>query len=1648
MVVISLLIGEFAYFDLEQVQNPHSSHTFSNDGVTITYSGAAYDGNGNTYDVQIIVKNITVYGIKGYSSHNSKYMRFFRFNSSPAPCLIACGSDFNQNGVATEEYVGSVDYEIEIKIVNGSGTFLFCMHDIDRKRGSYYGDTSEGVNIGIGNSGFDTGTICVQPNSTLAIKSSGSVLRIVGTAYDENTSRSQFSIIGSAASSTFHWTSESFSASPLCDFGNPSLIVSFLASGGDKVYNGFTQSGVTPNVGYTLSGTYEAVNANINNESYTAYVNLARSTDVWADTGTRETRTVTWRIVPYPLYVSWTGETSWMYDGQPHSPTPTITTYDGQTHNIGDISGMPNMPSNMPAGARDETLHFVCTDASQTAAGRYNYTIDFVVWNGRGIKSNYSISNNQKPYEITRIKVTLPSTDNMTYKAEFQGINSTVGCYFSKVSYGFHNANLSSTSSAQINETVGYYYSPSFMYAKDAGSYSVEASLINDNYEWATDGTLTPKTINWKINQRELTITWTGAREWVYDGQPHSPTPNDILNMPGPNIINEKIVFTPVQKINVGVYYATATWVVEGGRKKSSNYKITNSSPRFEIKRKPIPLITPTSTDYTYNGKPQGVVNGEGYIFSQATIPTIGTWYSSQGSVTGEPYGGENGYLFSTNLVTTTDARDSACTVIATPDSNHKWSDNGANELAGRTITFRVNRKSVTLAWESQSTFVYNATRQGPKLQNNPLTNMPGPYNTGKTNETLTFVVSDGLNAGTYDSSDKTAEYSRAYIKSWSVTGGRERKNNYTITNLTTTKDFIIKRKPIPYPDNVELVYSGVLQGIRNDGPQHDRGYTFTQATIGSHTWDKNQGTVQGKDYYFSEEIIKAIDAGEYPVTAIPDRNHEWRDATTQTAKEGAYSFTWKILPYPIEIIWENKDSFLFDGVPHSGNPQAPQIVQVRVNLGTSSAKTVDVSAVDSSGRVSVSAMPDIESKNEIVYIERTAESNANMNQYEHYMTTASIYSVGGTGQGKISNYVLKSNTKSYQITPVLLRRTTLANTYTYNGLYQDAVLNDYDSMYMDILENSGRQIDADTYIIKIALKDNRNYNWDNNNNSKFGGTEQLNLEWIIHPFEITVNWQDVSELVFEGTPHNGIPQAPEVLNTVADGPNGEKVHIQRTIPGAIVGNYTSVASIYLVDGPGTHAEDLNNRGNPTRAILNYKLINEEKPYKIIEKLVNKPVSGDRVYIYNKKEQEFEIVGFDPVTMRISGNKQTNAGEYEVRVWLEDNHNYAWYNNRADKADLTWPFIILRAAAHINPSCRNSEPVEVGNPYAIKTEIINQNNVPVTNSNKGDEDYLSVRYTYDGDGKVSAVLSNTDVAEITLFDPANREIRIKRKSTLVYGDTTLTISADASGINYLATSDPVAISDLYRYHVDGNYIPKYNGPGIIASGLVNISVIDVVPKVLEFELDGGAKETKNFAVIGRIKVESENPITHYYFSENSEDTISINSDKWVSWNKWQPLNNMSEWQRNTEYIGYARYVFDNYENGAKTVYLWVKDSYDNVNTTTLSDNTEVDARYTAKVKCNQTTTSLYPFGTYFAIRQPGLVYTPWQTNDTYTGLFIGKPYIFKSKILHQDTGVERESEEFKYHTEINLDGEIVIRKYGDNGEVEATVYDWKEDPIN
>ena len=373
----------------------------------------------------------------------------------------------------------------------------------------------------------------------------------------------------------------------------------------------------------------------------------------------------------------------------------------------------------------------------------------------------------------------------------------------------------------------------------DAGDYTATISLKDsNNYQWS-DGSTGNVTLSWKINAKSVAVTWGETTSFVYNGTAQAPTASADSGIDG-----ETINVTRTAEKNIGNYTSTASIAsVTGGRGKASNYTLTGNTKDYSIVDAGIigsvkitgtnqygetltaetavdpddatltyqwysntnntttggtvienatgktytvgsglvgkyiyVVVTAKKANYadtTFSDITDSTTNGSGTVSKiSLTKPTVTGTYTYNGASQTVSLSGYSSSTMNVSGNTGTDAGDYTATVSLKDSSNYQWSDGSTGNV---TLSWKINPKSVAVTWGTTTSFVYNGSAQAPTAS----------ATSGVNGETINVTRTTGTNVGSYTS---TASIS-------SVTGGRAKASNYTLTG--TTKAFTITNATI-----------------------------------------------------------------------------------------------------------------------------------------------------------------------------------------------------------------------------------------------------------------------------------------------------------------------------------------------------------------------------------------------------------------------------------------------------------------------------------------------------------------------------------------------------------------------------------------------------------------------------------------------------------------------------------------------------------------------------------------------------------------------------------------------------------------------------------------------------------------------------------
>ena len=743
------------------------------------------------------------------------------------------------------------------------------------------------------------------------------------------------------------------------------------AGASDKTYNGTNQTGVT-GTSVTWTGTTSAIDAGTYTANATPDANHA-----WSD-GTTNAKAITWKMNPKSIAVTWGTTTTFTYNGQPQAPTVSATSgITGETINVtrttgtnaGSYTSTASISSVTGGRARKEnytltgnTKAFTINKANATmtdptlATGLvYNTKAQNLIakaGNGAGGTIKYGLGANNTTAPTTW-NTSVTGTDAGTYyvwsKVDADGNHNSTGATGSvaitvnKVTVTIPGSPVKQYTYNGKAQAHGYtapsgssiVTSGTTASATNAGTYNIVLQLANtSNYKWS-DGSVTNKTVNWKINKANSANPTLTAVTANYDGKAHPVTVSggaggtinyrtstDNKTWGGwtttkPSLTNAGKIYVQayvvgdanhnntgvtgsvaitINKVNATMTNpALATGLVYNTKAQSLLSKAGSASGgTIKYGLGANSTTAPTSWNTSVTGTNAGTyfiwtkVDADGnhngvaakYIgmvtIAKATVTIPGSpvkAYTYTGSAISHGYTAPTGSAIETGTTgSATDAGTYNIVLKITNTSNYQWND---KTTANKTVNWKINPKSVAVSWGTTTTFNYTGRVQAPTAS----------ASSGVTGETINVTRTSAINAGTYTS--------KASISS--VTGGRAKKENYTLTG--NTKSFTINKVAATNPTltSVSAKYDKNAHEITVSGGSGGTIYYRTStdnSSWGSWSTTKPSRTAIGTTY------VQAYVAGDGNHTNTSATGSATITITKPTAADVSYTpsdSSWKV---------------------------------------------------------------------------------------------------------------------------------------------------------------------------------------------------------------------------------------------------------------------------------------------------------------------------------------------------------------------------------------------------------------------------------------------------------------------------------------------------------------------------------------------------------------------------------------------------------------------------------------------------------------------------------------------------------------------------------------------------------------------------------
>ena len=214
-----------------------------------------------------------------------------------------------------------------------------------------------------------------------------------------------------------------------------------------------------------------------------------------------------------------------------------------------------------------------------------------------------------------------------------------------------------------------------------------------------------------------------------------------------------------------------------------------------------------------------------------------------------------------------------------------------------------------------------------------------------------------------------------------------------------------------------------------------------------------------------------------------------------------------------------------------------------------------------------------------------------------------------------------------------------IITSFIYDGTDKTCVLS-YDTATMTISGNVATN--AGNYTAIISLKDSKNYIWDD------GTTTPIEYSWSISPKPLIIpQILGESSFIYTGSQQNINFDSFDSSTMTISGNSAINV-----------GNYT--ATIALKD----KSNFIWSNETTTNIVYSWNISKKALP---IPQII-----GNNLFSYDGNTHGLNFDSFDSSTMTISGNSETEAGNYTTTISLKDTQNYMWSNNSIAPLKYNW----------------------------------------------------------------------------------------------------------------------------------------------------------------------------------------------------------------------------------------------------------------------------------------------------------------------------------------------------------------------------------------
>ena len=633
---------------------------------------------------------------------------------------------------------------------------------------------------------------------------------------------------------------------------------------------------------------------------YTITVTLTDRNYAWgsgSSTPDGDTITFVWTVNKIAAQPTVTIE-GWAYGEAPNAPQVELEGNEGAEYTFtyrgtpNDGSGYTDFGQRPPTLAGEYTV-MVTVGASRNYTGgsssAYAFTVSRATVSAPTLGSKtytggtltadeptddrYTVTENAGGVNVGTYSVTLSLTDTNNYKwaDKADGVrDTTVSWRIVKAKVDAPSLAESSTvytEAEQDNEIVGYIAGrfefssdpatvrENFVYATDAGTYTVTVRLADPgNYEW-TDGGTADVTLTWTITPMLLTAPTLGEAEHgsTYTDSALTYTVNGFDGARMDSDASDGLAFADgiLTATDAGAYTLTVTL------QNTNNYNWDNGAGESAGTN---PVELKWTIAVAENKITKVIVSG--FTFGEEfTLPTADALFGAGRADFTYYYGGWSGSSYEQVDAPVNAGRYYVvATIAADPEGNYGAAEYGSADTTGFTVARAQIEKP---AWADEETYTYNSREQTRSLNDDfnaslmtvsaegangkPITDNKDGSFTATNADTYTITLSLGANAVNYEWSDGSGYSTDDFTLTWVI-------NKAANTLTVTVGNIVYGGTPDPqaeaaYGDEVQYTY----WFMRWDGSE------YTQLTQGEEAFDSGYyyvvAVIAGTDDYASVEF-------------------------------------------------------------------------------------------------------------------------------------------------------------------------------------------------------------------------------------------------------------------------------------------------------------------------------------------------------------------------------------------------------------------------------------------------------------------------------------------------------------------------------------------------------------------------------------------------------------------------------------------------------------------------------------------------------------------------------------------------------------------------------------------------------------------------